>query len=241
MKQFLKQIPIVHAMGRGVKRFYQAMGEESRRRQMRRSFPGSKNFWEHRYATGGTSGPGSYNALADFKAEVINDFVATNGVGSVIEFGCGDGNQLSLAVYPQYLGFDVSRSAVSRCRERFAGDATKTFKHVDDYAGETALLTLSLDVIFHLVEHDVFTTYMQRLFNTSNKYVLIYSSNTEAEDHTVGGFYPHSRHRRFSDWVDRRMSGWKLKAHVPNRYPFKGHSLTGSFCDFYIYEKKRPD
>jgi len=36
-----------------------------------------------------------------FKAAVINAIVATRGVQSVIECGCGDGNQLMLVVrYP---------------------------------------------------------------------------------------------------------------------------------------------
>lgn len=60
----------------------------------------STDYWESRYATGGTSGPGSSGKLAEFKAEVLNSFVRRDNVLSVIEFGCGDGNQLSLASYP---------------------------------------------------------------------------------------------------------------------------------------------
>ena len=36
---------------------------------------GSRNYWENRYHAGGNSGAGSYNLLAKFKAEVINDYV----------------------------------------------------------------------------------------------------------------------------------------------------------------------
>ncbi|MDR0569556.1 MAG: class I SAM-dependent methyltransferase [Spirochaetaceae bacterium] len=92
-----------------------------------RNFPGSKAYWERRYAEGGNSGAGSYNRLAAFKAEMLNAFVRDNNIQTVMEFGCGDGNQLSLARYPRYTGFDVSETAVKLCKNRFKGDATKTF------------------------------------------------------------------------------------------------------------------
>jgi hypothetical protein len=94
----------------------------------RKPFPGSRTYWEERYAGGGNSGVGSYSKFAEFKAEVLNDFIVSNSVGSVIEFGCGDGNQLSLANYPRYLGFDVSATAIDLCHAPFAGDESKSFK-----------------------------------------------------------------------------------------------------------------
>lgn len=118
-------------------------------------FPGSARYWETRYASGGTSGEGSYGELAAFKAEILNEFVAANNIASVIEFGCGDGNQLALARYPRYSGFDVSPQAVSLCRKRFAADPSKLFGLMDDYRGEKADLGLSLDVVYHLVEDAV--------------------------------------------------------------------------------------
>jgi len=36
----------------------------------------SKKYWNDRYVKGQTSGAGSYNQLAQFKANVINDFVS---------------------------------------------------------------------------------------------------------------------------------------------------------------------
>lgn len=81
----------------------------------RLKFTNSKSYWESRYQKGGNSGFGSYGRLAKFKAEVLNDFVAKNSIQSVMEFGCGDGNQLKLAVYPKYIGLDVSPKAIKRC------------------------------------------------------------------------------------------------------------------------------
>ena len=78
-----------------------------------RHFEGSQEYWERRYAGGGTSGAGSAGRLAAFKAQFLNDFVRAHDVTSVVEFGCGDGNQLALAAYPRYLGLDVSPASLA--------------------------------------------------------------------------------------------------------------------------------
>jgi len=197
-------------------------------------FTNSTNYWRDRYEQGGNSGDGSYRNLADFKAEIINGFVTEYNVRDIIEYGCGDGNQLRLARYPRYIGFDVSPKALEICSKIFCGDESKTFKLVSDYGGETAELTISLDVILHLVEDDVFDSYMERLFGSSTRYVIIYSSN---HDSPASGRTGHVRHRRFTDWIERRYPGWVLVRHIPNRYPFKGDTRSGSQADFYIYAK----
>jgi hypothetical protein len=197
-------------------------------------FPGSASYWKRRYRRGGHSGAGSYGKFATFKAEVLNRFVASHGIESVIEFGCGDGNQLRLASYPRYRGFDVSRRALASCRRIFRDDASKSFRAMRRYRGERAALTLSLDVLYHLVEDAVFERYMRTLFGAAQRYVIIYSSN---HDDNRGFEGTHVRHRRFTDWVATNLPDWQLKRHVPNRYPYRGNPRTGSFADFYIYER----
>ena len=173
-----------------------------------------------------------YDRLAEFKAEVLNEFVREMEVTSVIEWGCGDGNQLLLAEYPEYLGLDVSPAAVERCRQLHAADPGKRFILTTDYEGEVADLSLSLDVIFHLVEDHVYEQHLLRLFRSARRYVVIYSSDSEAP-----ATFPHVRHRRFTSDVDRLVSGWRLARHVPNRYPLRNEPDRESFAEFYIYEK----
>lgn len=200
-------------------------------------FSGSSDFWERAYAEGGTSGPGSYGRLAAFKAEVLNDFVQKKGVGTVGELGCGDGSQVSLAHYPYYVGLDVSPSAVTRCRERFAGDGTREFQLYRPGSGDPlprVELALSLDVIFHLVEDSVFGRYMGDLFSMAERWVVIYASNS-AENPAVRR--PQIRHRRFSDWIDANARDWSLLEKIPNRYPATRYGSVGSHADFYIYER----
>lgn len=205
-----------------------------RRALGRETFPGSERFWDERYAKGGTSGAGSTGRLAEFKAEVVNAFVRDAGVRSVIEHGCGDGNQLALAVYPRYLGLDVSPVAIAACRSRFAADPSKEFRLVAEYRGERADLALSLDVIFHLVEDEVFERYMARLFGSAERFVIVYSSDTDDQTQAPGS---HVRHRKFSRWVEANARGWGLRARVPNRHPYRGDATQGSFADFFVHER----
>lgn len=196
-------------------------------------FQGSKNYWIQRYESGRSSGAGSYDKLAEFKAGVLNGFVKDQDISLVIEYGCGDGSQLKRAEYPSYIGFDISPRAIELCRNAFRGDPSKSFRLMDEYTDETAPLTISLDVIYHLVENEVFELYMKRLFDSSERFVIIYSSDTDE----AAGTAPHVRHRKFTPWVSANYPDWRLKSHIRNRYPFEGDVRTGSFADFFIYEK----
>ena len=227
MKKMIKQIPV---LGDVAARVYWAL--RSHRRDPE-PFPGTAAYWEKRYASGGNSGVGSYDRFAEFKAEVLNGFVARHRVRSVIEFGCGDGNQLGLARYPEYLGFDISRTAIARCQEMFASDRSKSFRMMSDYRGERADLALSLDVIYHLVEGDLFEGYMRTLFAAAERYVIVYASDTDDNRGYEGTYI---KHRTFTRWIKQSLPAWRLIEHLPNRYPYRGDYRTGSFADFFIYE-----
>ena len=224
MRQLIKSIPVIGPLARRL--HYLAFRRTP-------PFTSSAKYWNDRYETGGTSGDGSYNRLAKFKAETVNAFVRQRDVRTVVEFGCGDGNQLRFAEYPAYVGLDVSPRSVTMCQELFRGDPTKRFCVVDEYQGERADLALSLDVIYHLVEDSAFDEYMNRLFSSAIKFVIVYSSDTDANP-TDGP--PHVRHRKFSEWVRSNRSEWALISHIPNPYPFNGDTKTTSFADFFIYE-----
>ena len=198
------------------------------------AFSGSARYWEPNHARGGTSGAGSYDALAQAKAIFPNEFVRTREIGSVIEFGCGDGNQLSLADYPAYIGLDVSRTAIELCQHRFAADPAKSFFLYDgacftDRAGVfTADLAISLDAIYHLTEDEVFETYLTHLFAAAAKYVIIYATNRE-----IPGTPPHVRHRHFTPRVQTPCPDWRLLEVT------QGPDTGPGRADFSSYERAR--
>lgn len=202
----------------------------------KKPFPGSKNYWENRYQSNRNSGPGSYGRLAVFKAEILNEFVKKNRIPSVMELGCGDGNQLTLAEYPHYVGFDVSKTAIGMCREKFKDDPSKAFYLMDDPSQQnnTAALSLSLDVLYHLIEDEVFNRYMHELFNRATQYVIIYSSNYKER------IADHVKCRKFTDWIEANIDNhWKLAEVIKNKYPFDPQDPDNtSMADFYIYKKQ---
>jgi SAM-dependent methyltransferase len=194
------------------------------------------DYWRTRYDAGGNSGKGSYGRLALFKAEVINRFIEQHSVSSVIELGCGDGNQFGLLAVKHYVGLDVSARAVEICRSTYAGRKDCEFHTTDAYpASKQANLVLSLDVIFHLVADPVYENYMRDVFSRSNKYVIIYSSNRD----DLANEGDHVRHRKFSNWIDEHAPEWRLIGHVPNRFPRRPFLRQDrSFCDFYFYQRQ---
>ncbi len=183
------------------------------RRLLGRRFKDSSSYWEDRYARGGTSGAGSYGESARAKAAYLNAFVERHGVTTVLELGCGDGAQLELAAYPSYVGFDVSPTIIDKCRARFRDDPGKEFALYEPEGFAAALgrrqfdLALSLDVVYHLVEDEVYRAHIEHLFANATRYVIVYSTDAEVagQDSAV-----HVRHRAVAADIASWIDGWEL-------------------------------
>lgn len=194
----------------------------------------SAAYWEQRYRAGGHSGAGSYGRLAAFKADFLNALIRDNAIATAIEFGCGDGNQLALLDIPDYVGLDIAPAAIARCQQLFAAQPGRAFRHMEDRKGLAAAeLALSLDVIYHLVEDQIFADYMQTLFAHAWRYVVIYASDLDAD-------WPsrHVRHRRFTAHVAEHFPDWQCAAVVPNIYPYEpAQPDETSFAAFHVYRQ----
>jgi predicted O-methyltransferase YrrM len=198
----------------------------------------SKKYWNNRYVEGGNSGAGSYNNLAQFKGDVINNFIEKNEIKSIVDYGVGDGNQLKLINTEKliYTGIDVSEFIISKCKEKFKDDKTKTFIHSDNIENKLkADLVLSCDVIYHLIEEHVYKEYMENLFSMSKKYVIIYGKNEDINHAT------HVKFRKFSNYIESNLPEWQLIKHISNKYPqlnIGQNNSNTSPSDFYIYKKE---
>ena len=203
-----------------------------------REWRGATAYWREHYATGGNSGSGSYGRLAAFKADVLNKFVADHGVGSVIELGCGDGNQLSLATYPTYVGLDVSEIALEMCIRRFPADPSKSFYlyrpecTVDNAGLFQAELAMSLDVVYHLIEPAGYESYMKALVAAGEKWLVIFGPDTD-------DYAPHVsvKARKFTRWIDDNAPDWELHEHIPNRFKYTGDPKVSTPADFYFFRR----
>jgi hypothetical protein len=198
----------------------------------------SKKYWEDRYKNGGNSGSGSYNKLAEFKAKIINDFIAKNNVNSIIDYGIDDGNQLKLinTENKKYTGIDISQTIIDKCKELFKNDNTKKFilDTEIDIDNLKSNLGISCDVIHHLIEKDEYIKYMKILFNISTSYVIIYSKNENLN------YKSHIKFRKFTDYINENFINWILVEHIPNIYPqliLGRDNDTTSPSNFYIYKK----
>jgi len=196
------------------------------------SFPGTVMYWERRYRKMGNSGIGSYGASALYKSTIINEFVLEYSIKRVIDFGCGDGNQLTFFNVPCYLGIDVSMTAIRLCKQRFKNDPSKQFffygsSQINAITKEFhADLSISLDVVFHLVEDDVFEKYMKDLFTASSRFVIIYAWDVDGEVNF------HVRHRNFSKWIKDHITNFSLKE-------VRESESDPRFCNFFIYERHK--
>ena len=161
------------------------------------------------------------------------DFIKKNNIKNVVELGCGDGANLKLYKFTNYVGYDVSSTIIKANKKKF-NDKNYQFeliKNIDQ--NKKFELSLSLDVLYHLTEKFVFEEYLDTLFNISSKYVIIYSSNFDSYDNINA----HVRHRNFEYKVP---NSFKLINQIPNDFPSKGiHDPTGktSVSEFFIYQK----
>jgi len=186
----------------------------------------STKYWQKRYIRS-DSGDGSKGECAKFKADIINNFIIENNIQSVIDFGCGDGGQLRFFNLPDYLGLDVSKDAIKNCRVLFP---EKEFMLINEYkngrmflGSEKKDLALSLDVIYHLVEDQMYRDYMVDLMNSAKRYIIIYSSNFDVKTAR------HVKHRRFTDFIFKHFPNWELEKVILNELYKK--------TDFYIYKR----
>ncbi len=147
-----------------------------------KDFKNSEDYWLKRYRIGGNSGAGSYNELARNKARILNSLIHELEITSIIEHGCGDGEQLKLIQVESYIGLDISPEAIRLCTRKFKGDQSKAFFLYEDFVrDEKAEASVSLDVTYHLVKDEVFEAHMSRLFRSARSYVIIYFSNTSEQ------------------------------------------------------------
>ena len=213
---------------------------------------GSKGYWETRYALGGNSGGGSYGRLAEFKAEILNNLIAKYRVGTVIELGCGDGNQTTLLTSLDheeryYLGLDVSPTAITHNLEKFKVDEKKDFLLFDSTTLKNigaflrADMTLSLDVLYHLVERPIYESYLNTLFDMSSNYVVIYAS----DDDSIKTNAPHVLIRSFTPYIKEHFKDFELIEKIENKYHWDGVSKSDtnewSWSDFFVYRRVLSD
>lgn len=158
----------------------------------------SLKYWENRYMAGPKFG-NNYGRDVQIKAGFINKFIEKKGIKRVFDYGCGDGRQSQYIKVKEYVGVDVSETALRRCRKL---NPDKTFykdtNFLKDFKPD---LCLSLWVISHLIEDNIYKEYMKNLFS-SQRFVWIHSLN---QDKTYLAL--HQKDRNFTKDIGKQ---WRL-------------------------------
>jgi hypothetical protein len=196
----------------------------------------SARYWKNRYRAGGNSGSGSYGELAQFKADSFNTFVDKNQVQTCVEYGCGDGGQLSLLRIDQYLGLDVSPEVIRATSARFRDETGRSFEtydpdHFKVSAKYQADISLSMDVILHLIEDERYEKYMRNLFGSALRFVGIFNTATDQQPEKMA---VHNRFRDHTTWVAENVPEFQSVAVdlTPTEVGYPAN--TG----FYYYRRK---
>jgi SAM-dependent methyltransferase len=187
----------------------------------------SKSFWENRYRNNGNSGLGSYGDEANFKASYINNLIKKESIKTITDLGCGDGNQISLlSGFEKYYGYDFSDTALIKSKNINKGEEYEFINNISDLP--VSDMSMSLDVIYHIVEDDIYNEYLSNLFRLGSKYVLIYSTDVD-----IPQVSEHIKSRSFTNWVNDNNVNYELKE--VSQYPKK---LEANGVGFYLFQKK---
>jgi SAM-dependent methyltransferase len=170
-------------------------------------------YWQKRYVDGRDSGEGSRGDKAVEKASRVNEVVWGLHIETMIDWGCGDGQVLRhITEQVHYTGVDISPTVVGKTAQlnpnrSFILDKLGTMTT----AWLRADLSLSMDVLFHLVNDDDYHKYLNRLFKAARKAVLIYSTNSDE-----GRTARHVFRRHWTPDVARMFPDWHIAASHPS-------------------------
>lgn len=189
------------------------------------------DYWEQTYRSGETSGRGSYGVLAEFKAEIVNKLIQREQIRRVIEFGCGDGNQLQYMNYEQYLGMDVAVSSIKQCVSLYASDPSKSFMVYTpglwiNRGFLQADLTVCLDVLYHITDEADFRTTLRDVLYASTSWVVLYTRLKEQGDPGVQTIQDRNLFHYLFDYPE-----FKVYEIIRQRYPEQ------SSADFVILKR----
>lgn len=181
-----------------------------------------RSYWEERYKQRQGSGLGSYGLLAESKAEIVNRFISEHDVDMVVEYGCGDGNNLRYMNYPAYVGLDVAPSAVELCRSMFEKDTSKTFLlydplHLQEGTLPLGTLVVCLDVLYHIIPDEDYLATLRDIFSSAKRYVILYTSIDafRREPYQQGS---HVRHRDILSSL-RLFPEFEIENIIEQKYP----------------------
>jgi SAM-dependent methyltransferase len=207
-------------------------------------------YWERRYLHGGFSGAGSrgesLSQKIGFAHTVYGDVQKEGGCG-VLDLGCGDGRFAAGFVkfgleeqvnFTAYRAVDISPKALEIaeefCRHNVPPEEVNRHMSFELFRPDRPEqpitpgvfgLGLSLEVIFHILEDDIYDLYMRTLFDRCRTVFI----QTAADPEPVRTAGDHIVWRDTQEWVWTHRPEAVCIHHIPR--PFGDRS----FSDFFVY------
>jgi len=153
-----------------------------------------KKYWEERYSRGRDSGSGSYGKNAAFKAEIVNRVIEDYHCKNMVEFGCGDANQMTLFTRIPYVGYDISSTIIERDKKKYADLPQSEFLIMDMGADYSNIKDLSIcvDVLFHLTIEEDWLKLIDHVCKAGKKMIVITTNTEEIREE----YFPHVNFKR---------------------------------------------
>jgi hypothetical protein len=169
----------------------------------------SNEYWDTRYKNKGNSGRGSRGLLRFWKWRIIKRYLNINEA-SVIDVGCGDLAFWGEKSCNKYTGIDISPTIIEINKNKkpnweFIVGNAETFQKMP-----AAEVVFCFDILFHILNDQVYKKILDNLVIYSNKYVFVYTWKTNPfEPEIEDGTY--QMYRDFEKYVPLfQKSGFQL-------------------------------
>lgn len=131
-------------------------------------------YWDRRYAHGGTSGLGSVGKFRDWKWSVIEQEIAP--IDDVIDVGCGDLTFWQNRKRPdQYTGIDISETIINRNRKVWPGANFICSSADVELQLKPSRIVFCLDVLFHIMDEETYCAILNNLASYSREWIFVYT------------------------------------------------------------------
>lgn len=137
------------------------------------SFPSDLDYWDTRYKSGRSSGPGSFGEYRDRKWSIIEQYVDVR-TKSVLDVGCGDLNFWFGRSCLSYSGIDFSPDVIAKDRRLYP---TRNFlcANASDTLDVHGQVVLCMDVLFHVMKDQDFCSILRNLSKWTDEILFVYT------------------------------------------------------------------
>ena len=134
-----------------------------------------RDYWDHRYSSGGTSGCGSVGKPKEWKWRIIEESVPNISGSKVLDVGCGDLSFWDGRDCDSYVGIDFSKTVIEKNKKK------RRKWHFIQANAEDFIPRLEMDVVFcfdvlfHIMDTDRFRAILHNLCRYSGRFIFIHT------------------------------------------------------------------